>query len=194
MARIEPLPRSAAHASLRPTLAEAEARLPEFVNQLRTLAHQPHLARRLIDLYLGFQEESVVDRRLVELAVLIVSHANRCVYCVSHHTPLGLRFGLSQEALADLEAGAAMESSGFSKIEKLVIAYAEQVTRDPRRVSDELFTGLKRRFDDAQIVELTVRISLAGFFNRLNDALRIELEPGVQEYGLADGGARESSG
>ena len=27
---------------------------------------------------------------------------------------------------------------------------------------------------------LTVRIALANFFNRLNDALQIELEPGIE--------------
>jgi uncharacterized peroxidase-related enzyme len=190
MARIEPLTRAAVQASLRPTLAEAETRLPEFMNQLLTLAHQPRLARDLITMYLGFQEESVVDRRLIELAVLTVSHANRCVYCVSHHAPLGQRFGLTAEALAELEAGTALESPRFSEAEKLVIAYAEHVTRDARRVPDELFRRLKSRFDDAQVVELTVRIALAGFFNRLNDALRIDLEPGVQESRFAAGDDR----
>jgi uncharacterized peroxidase-related enzyme len=183
------MPRTAADPSLQQSLRKAEQRLPEFMNQLTTLAHQPRLAHDLIELYLGFQEESVVDRRLIELAVLTVSHANRCVYCVSHHTPLGLQFGLSPAAIADLEEGKAMESAEFSEAEKLVIGYAEQMTRDPRRVSDEMFDGLKRRFNEAQIVELTVRIGLAGFFNRLNDALRIDLEPGVQETYLAGDGS-----
>jgi uncharacterized peroxidase-related enzyme len=182
------LPRAAANPSLQPTLAKAEARLPEFMNQLMTLAHQPRIARDMIELYLGFQEENVVDRRLIELAVLTVSHANRCVYCVSHHAPLGLRLGLSSEAIADLEAGKAHESTRFSVVEKLVIRYAEHVTSDPKRVPDGLFDELKNWFNEAQIVELTVRIGLAGFFNRLNDALRIELEPGVEEaYFSVDG-------
>jgi len=40
---------------------------------------------------------------------------------------------------------------------------------------------LKEKFSDAQIVELTVRIGLAGFFNRLNEALEIEIEDGAQD-------------
>lgn len=181
MARIEPLDPENVAPSLRQVVAQAQERLPQFMNQVLTLAHHPRIARDLVTMYLGFQEESVLERRLVELAVLTVSHLNRCVYCVSHHTPLGLQSGLSPDALADLEAGRAAESPHFTEVEKLVIAYAEQVTRDARRVPDSLFARLQAHFDNAQIVELTVRIALANFFNRLNDALRIDLEPGVQE-------------
>ncbi len=37
-----------------------------------------------------------------------------------------------------------------------------------------MFERLRRAFDDDQIVELTLRIGLAGFFNRFNDALQID--------------------
>ena len=44
-------------------------------------------------------------------------------------------------------------------------------------------------FDEAQIVELTLRIALCGFFNRFNDALMIALEDGVVADMLAVGGS-----
>lgn len=181
MARIEPLPLEDVGPELASLLEQAEARLPQFSHQLRTLAHQARLARDLIGLYLGFQERSVVDRRLIELAVLTVSYANRCSYCVSHHDPLARQFGITDDALADLAAGNAATSPHFDALERAVAEYAEHVTRDARKVPDELFAFLAERFSDEQLVELTVRIGLASFFNRLNDALRIDLEPGVQE-------------
>jgi alkylhydroperoxidase family enzyme len=40
-----------------------------------------------------------------------------------------------------------------------------------------MFERLRLYFSEAQIVELTLRITLCGFFNRFNDALGIEEEP-----------------
>ena len=39
-----------------------------------------------------------------------------------------------------------------------------------------MFERLQAHFTEAQIVELTLRIALCGFFNRFNDALMIETE------------------
>ena len=46
---------------------------------------------------------------------------------------------------------------------------------------DAIFAHLKEHFSEAQIVELTLRIALCGFFNRFNDALQIGMEDGVLE-------------
>ena len=35
---------------------------------------------------------------------------------------------------------------------------------------------LREHFSEAQIVELTLRITLCGFFNKFNDALQVEEE------------------
>ncbi len=152
-------------------------KLSLFSNQIKTLAHHPAIAANLVTLYLGFREDSLVDRRLLELAILTVSHVNRCHYCVTHHAPLGLQFGLTQAQLDILKQDAWEASPLFSKEEKLVIAYATQVTQDARRVPDDLFEKLRTTFSEAQIVELTVRIGMCSFFNRFNDALRLDIEP-----------------
>lgn len=47
----------------------------------------------------------------------------------------------------------------------------------PNRIPDALFGQLRRHFSEAQIVELTLRITLCGFFNKFNEALAIEEEP-----------------
>jgi alkylhydroperoxidase family enzyme len=39
-----------------------------------------------------------------------------------------------------------------------------------------LFDRLRQHFSEAQIVELTLRVTLCGFFNKFNDALQIEEE------------------
>ena len=46
----------------------------------------------------------------------------------------------------------------------------------PQRIRDKMFERLRAHFSEAQIVELTLRIALCGFFNRFNDALMIDAE------------------
>ena len=46
---------------------------------------------------------------------------------------------------------------------------------------DGIFDKLKQHFSEEQIFELTFRIALCGFFNRVNDSLQISMEDGVVE-------------
>ncbi|MCZ2152659.1 MAG: hypothetical protein LC114_01970, partial [Bryobacterales bacterium] len=75
-------------------------------------------------------------------------------------------------------------------VDLLVRDYAVQVTSSPQRIRDRMFDELRNHFSEEQIVELTLRIALCGFFNRFNDALRIEIEDGVLEAMLARGSSR----
>ena len=52
---------------------------------------------------------------------------------------------------------------------------AERMTRDAHSVDEELWAELRCHFDHGQIVELAAAIGLFNYFNRFNDALRMEI-------------------
>ena len=64
----------------------------------------------------------------------------------------------------------------FDAVDRLVVEYAIAAWNDSHRLRDRLFDRLREHFSEAQIVELTLRITLCGFFNKFNDALQIEEE------------------
>ena len=70
---------------------------------------------------------------------------------------------------------------GFDEVDHLVRDYAVQVTNNFQYMRDAIFDKLKEHFSEEQIFELTLRIALCGFFNRVNDALQISMEEGVVE-------------
>jgi len=150
--------------------------LPLFVNQISTLAHVPGVAERMLDLYLALPRESLLPRHLVELAILTVSSLNACEYCIVHHGALGTQYGLTPEQALSFRDGSWRSLDKFGPTERLVVEYAEQVTRDANRVSDDLFARLRTGFSQAQIVELTLRIALCSFYHKFNQALRIVIE------------------
>ncbi|MBT3534036.1 MAG: hypothetical protein HN478_09160, partial [Rhodospirillaceae bacterium] len=74
---------------------------------------------------------------------------------------------------------------GFDEVDMLVRDYAMQVTETPGRIRDAMHERLHKHFSEEQIVELTLRTALCGFFNRFNDAMGIEMEDGVEAEMLA---------
>lgn len=157
------------------------AGLAKFMHQAEVLAHHPPLLEAVAQLLLAYYHHSTVERRYLELAILATSARNSCEYCVIHHTPQGVESGLSLEQVDAVIDGSWRETDGFDETDALVLAYAEQMTEDANRVSDTLFDGLRQRFDERQLLELTMRIATCGFFNRFNDVLRLPVEPVATE-------------
>ena len=157
-----------------------DGRLPDptlFGNQARALAHHPQLLQALIGVYEAFAAAPTVERKLIELGILIVSRVNACDYCLRHHTPLAQAAGLNAEQLQCIQRGDwKAHRDLWSEREWLIIAYAEGMTREPHRIDDAFFADLQRHFDDRQIVEMTMRFALCSAWNKFNDALGLDTE------------------
>ena len=54
------------------------------------------------------------------------------------------------------------------------LEYADVVHRSGHDVSDDLYRRLAAAWDPGQIVEITLVIGMAEYFNRFNDSLRVE--------------------
>ena len=145
-----------------------------FRNQVAVFAHVPAALRHLMPLLMELRAAQTLPKRYLELAIVAVSKLNECEYCVAHHTPF-----LAVEGVSSAGAQRILEyrvHPELDETDRLVVEYAIAVTERPNRLPEGMFTRLRRHFSEAQIVELTLRIALCGFFNRFNDALQIEEE------------------
>ena len=64
----------------------------------------------------------------------------------------------------------------FSETERLVLGYADVMTRTPVEVPEEMFSALRTQFDEAQLVELTATIAWENYRARFNHAFGLEAE------------------
>jgi len=152
-----------------------------FGNQVRALAHNPALLKAMINVYETFAETQSVDRKYMELGVLITSRVNVCEYCLQHHTPLGADSGLTREQLDCIDAETwNTHRELWSDEEWIVIQYAEQMTREPHKIGVEMFQELHKYFDDRQIVDMSMRFALCSAWNKFNDALGLNTESAFQ--------------
>jgi len=142
-----------------------------FAEQFRVLAHVEPAAEHLFDMLLALKARQGISLRHVELAIIVASHLNRCHYCVEGHAPRLKVEGLVIDDPQQLIDGTTREP--LTDTDRLVVEYAAAVTQSAERLPESLFDRLREVFTESQIVELTLRITLCGFFNRFNQALQI---------------------
>lgn len=142
-----------------------------FADQASVLAHVPPALNHLCSMLMELKARQGVPWRYIELAIVVTSKLNACDYCVASHAPVLEVQGLSAAAIAQLPS---TDHPDLDDVDRLVIEYATLVTQTSGKIRDNVFVRLRQHFTEAQIVELTLRISLAGFYNRFNDALQID--------------------
>ena len=181
MARVRDIPSSELSPDLAAIYEEFATLYGPFRNQAAVFAHVPSALRHLMGMLLELRAARSLPKRYLELAIVVVSQLNACHYCVAHHTPFLVVEGLTREGAARILEW--RDHPEFDEVDRLVVEYAVAAWERPNRIGEELFARLRRYFSEAQIVELTLRITLCGFFNKFNDALRIEEEPELDAPG-----------
>ena len=58
---------------------------------------------------------------------------------------------------------------------KVALRYADLVTQSGHAVTDQDYAELRRHWSEEEVVEITMVIGLFAYFNRFNDALRVEV-------------------
>ncbi len=115
-----------------------------------------------------------VDARLKHLAMLRAAQLIGCEWCLDFGSWLAHKDQIGEEQLRALSRW--RQADCFEPLERLVLEYAEAMTRTPVEVSDELVGRLRARFDERQLVELTMTIALENLYSRSNWAFGIEGE------------------
>jgi alkylhydroperoxidase family enzyme len=66
------------------------------------------------------------------------------------------------------------ESPLFSERERVALEVAEAMTITGQRVSEDLFTRMRKEFDEAAVVQLVSAVALENFRSKFNVALGVE--------------------
>ncbi len=83
---------------------------------------------------------------------------------------MGSELGVSEEKILALDEYT--YSPLYDEEERVALEYADDITLSDRGVSDELFSRVRRFFDDA-LVELTAAIAWENSSSKFNRALRV---------------------
>ena len=111
-----------------------------------------------------------LDRRLKDLAVMAAAGKIGCSWCPD----FGFWEATTAHQVPAEEISAVpgwWDSDLFTKLERLVLGYAEAMTATPPAVTGELVADLREHLSEAQLVELTAIIAVENLRSRINAAL-----------------------
>src|SRR5271166_1262533 len=172
MSRISRLDRSEVTPDLQASFDKVLAQRGNVPNMFRVMAHRPEIFATMQAHFGAVLNTGTVSTRLKELIIVRTSQVNVTPYCLASHTILARNLGWNDDQLANLADWPQRED--FSPAEKAALQLAETVTRDAHAVTDQQFAELRGFYSEGEIVELLCAIGLFNYFNRFNNALKME--------------------
>lgn len=133
------------------------------------MAHHPGVLRTNVRHELSLARWDRLDPTLKALAVMSSAVTIGCSWCLDFGFWESTTRGIDPAKLRDVPRW--RDSDRFTDLERQVMAYAEAMTTTPLEVTDAMVAELRRSLDDAQLVELTMMISVENSRSRFNSAL-----------------------
>jgi uncharacterized peroxidase-related enzyme len=172
MSRISRLDRSEVAPEIAGLYDKVFAQRGNVPNMFRVMAHRPEIFATMQAHFAAVLSTGTVPTKLKELIIVRTSQVNETPYCLASHTILARNLGWTDDQLANLADWARRDD--FTPAEKAALRLAETVTRNANAVSDEQFAELRSFYSEGEVVELLCAIGLFNYFNRFNNALRME--------------------
>lgn len=172
MSRISRLDRSEVSAEMAAMYDKAYAQRGNVPNMFRVMAHRPEIFATMQAHFAAVLNTGTVSTKLKELIIVRTSQVNDTPYCLASHTILARNLGWTDDQLAHLANW--QDRADFTPAEKAALRLAETVTRNANAVADEQFAELRSFYSEGEIVELLCAIGLFNYFNRFNNALKME--------------------
>lgn len=163
MSRIQPADPQTATGDLKTIFDGMQKNLGTVPNIFKYMGNSPIALQAFLSLSQAMNH-SKIPLKLREEIALAVGQANSCHYCLSAHTAIGAKAGLSQEQIL-------LARRGESKDEKesAILHFAKTVVEKRGAVSDHDVEVLKKAgVTDSEVVEIILLVNLNLFTNYFN--------------------------
>ncbi len=112
-----------------------------------------------------------LEPALLELVRLRSSQLNGCAYCVDMHTKDARLAGETEQRLYAVSVWE--ETPFYTERERAALLWTEALTLLPEsRASDEVYEQVRQQFNDKDLVDLTLAITIINSWNRFGVGFR----------------------
>ncbi len=167
---------------------EAEGRLKEIYDQLtqsrgklaevhKIQSLRPESIVKHMDLYMEIMfSKSELSRARREMIAVVVSAANQCEYCQTHHGTALNHYWKEEQKVQQLRNN--FGGLDLSKEDLALCEYAKQVTLNPGEAESIDVTEILKLngFSDSAILDATLVVAYFNFVNRMVLSLGVGLE------------------
>ncbi len=171
MSRINLIEKTTANAEQEQLLNAIQDQLGMVPNFLKVFANSPAALRAFLGLY-KIANDGLLDGQTRERIALAVAQHNSCQYCVSAHTAIGRKAGLSTEEIAAKRAGKSHDARAAA-----AVTFAQALVDHTGEITTaELDQVRKAGYSDAEVVEIITHVGLNLLTNILGKASRVEID------------------
>ncbi len=171
MARITPVDPQTVQGKARELLDAVKAKLGIIPNMMRAMVVSPPV----LEGYLGFSgalAHGVLPARVREQLALDVGEANHCEYCVSAHSLLSKRAGLTDQEVVDSRRGVSADPKT-----DVLLRFARTVVAKHGIVDDADVAAVKDAgYGDAELAEIVAQVALNTFTNYFNNVAQTTID------------------
>jgi uncharacterized peroxidase-related enzyme len=153
-----------------------QAKLGMVPNFLKVFANSPSALRAFLGLH-SISEEGSLDPKTRERIALAVAQQNACQYCVSAHTAIGRKAGLSNSEIEANRAGSSEDAKAAAAVK-----FARALSEHSGEVTNaELQEVRDAGFSESDIVEIITHVGMNALTNVLGKASRVAIDfPSVE--------------
>ncbi len=171
MSRINTVTLETANVEQKALLTAIQGQLGMVPNFLKVFANSPAALRAFLGLH-SIANEGSLDLQTRERIALAVAQENSCEYCVSAHTAIGRKAGLSGAEMEANRAGTSQDAKAAVavKLARSLIENQGDIT------TAELIEARSAGYTDADIVEIITHVGMTLLTTILGKASRVEID------------------
>ncbi|MDX1490246.1 MAG: peroxidase-related enzyme [Pseudohongiellaceae bacterium] len=171
MSRINVVSKEQANEEQKGLYEAIQSQLGVVPNFLKVFANSPAALRAFLGLH-SIAGEGSLDPQTRERIALGLAEQNECQYCVSAHTAIGRKAGLSPEEIDANRAGGSQDAKA-----RVAVQLARSLAQNKGEVAtSELLAARNAGYSDAEIVEIITHVGLNLLTNILGKASRVEID------------------
>ncbi len=163
MNRIAPLDPVHTSGPAREIFDRVQSRLGAVPNLFRVLGNAPAALEGYVQ-FSGSLAKGTLNARVREQIALAVAEGNLCSYCLSAHSFLGAKAGLSDKDIAD-----ARRATAASDKTDALLKLARSIVVQRGEISDDAIQRARSSgISDSEIIEVVANVALNIFTNYIN--------------------------
>ncbi len=171
MTRIKSIDGTNANAEQAELLNAIQAQLGMVPNFLKVFANSPVALRAFLGLH-GIAGDGTLDALTRERIALALAQQNGCEYCVSAHTAIGRKTGLSPDEVAAARAGTSEDVQAA-----VAVKFARSLMEKKGEIGAlELAEIRSAGYSDSDIVEIITHVGMNFLTNVLGKAMQIDID------------------
>ncbi len=171
MSRVTVVSQDTATPDQKALLDAIQSKLGMVPNFLAVLAHSPDALKAFLGLH-GITESGSLDPQTGERIALAIAQGNSCQYCLSAHSAIGRKVGLTSAEIDANRAGTSQDAKAGA-----AVAFAQALNTNLGEVTQAEFDTVRQAgYGDAEIVEIITHVGMNILTNLIGKATRVEID------------------